>query len=186
MQIEPRISFRNVAHNERVEAQVREKIAELEQFHPRIVNCQVVIDAPHRQHQTGTLYDIRIDVSVPGRDIVVTREAGRDHAHEDIHVAVRDAFDAVRRRLEDRVRLMSPQRRKRHPETLHGRIDRLFAGEGYGFIESEFGEEVYFQEDSLTRAVWDQLAVDGRVRFKQLDGEKGPYAIHVTPQGAED
>ncbi len=185
MQIEPRVSFRNMDHNDRVEAHVLEKIAELEQFHPRIVGCQVVVDAPHRQHQTGTLYNIRIDVSVPGQDIVITREAGKNHAHEDINVAIRDAFDAARRKLEDRVRQMSPQRHKRHPEPIHGRIDRLFEGEGYGFIESEFGEEVYFQEDSLTKAVWNQIAVGGRVRFKQLDGEKGPYAIHVTPQVPE-
>ncbi len=182
MQIEPRVSFKNTEHNDRIEAHVLEKIVELERFHPRIVGCHVVIGAPHRQHITGTLYDIRIDLSVPGKDIVIARDAGKDHAHEDVNVAIRDAFDAARRKLEDRVRLMSPHHRKFHAEPLHGRIDRIFAAEGYGFIESEFGEDVYFQEDSLTRSIWDQIAVGGRVRFKQLDGEKGPYATHVTAQ----
>ena len=87
-----------------VEDRIRKKAAKLERFHDRIVGCTVVVEAPHRHHHKGKLYNVRVDISVPGKDVVV------DHAkpidHEDVSVAIRDAFDAAARRLEDQARKM--------------------------------------------------------------------------------
>jgi ribosomal subunit interface protein len=104
MHIPLQISFRNMDPSPAVEARIREKAAKLERFHDRIVGCTVVVEAPHRSQHKGKLYSVRVDISVPGKDIVVDRSKPVDHAHEDVHVAVRDAFNAATRRLEDQVR----------------------------------------------------------------------------------
>lgn len=110
MEIPVQISFRNIEASPAVEERVREKVAKLEQYHDRITSCRVVIEAPHRQHHKGKLYHVSIDLTLPGEEIVVARDPKDDHAHEDVYVAIRDAFEAMRRQLKKRVR----QTRERH------------------------------------------------------------------------
>ena len=98
------IRFRNMDPSPAVEARIREKAAKLERFHDRIIGCTVVVEAPHRSQHKGKLYSVRVDIGVPGKDVVVDRAKPVDHAHEDVYVAVRDAFSAATRRLEDQVR----------------------------------------------------------------------------------
>ncbi|MDA1098373.1 MAG: HPF/RaiA family ribosome-associated protein [Proteobacteria bacterium] len=98
------ILFRNMDHSGAVEADIRKKIASLERFSDHIVDCRVVVDAPHKHHHKGGLYDVHINISMPGPDIVINRTGSRDHAHEDVYVAIRDAFAAAVRKLEDHVR----------------------------------------------------------------------------------
>ncbi len=100
------ISFRNMDPSPAVEARIREKAAKLERFHSRIIGCTVVVEAPHRHHHKGKLYSVHIDIRVPGKDLIVDRAKPLDHAHEDVYVAVRDAFNAAVRRLEDHTRRM--------------------------------------------------------------------------------
>jgi ribosome-associated translation inhibitor RaiA len=78
---------------------------ELEKFIQDIVSCRVTIEAAHKRHRQGNLFSVRIDVRFPGGEAVASHGGSDDHAHEDVFVAVRDAFDAVRRQLEDRVRI---------------------------------------------------------------------------------
>ena len=180
MQIEPRISFQNLEHSDAIESDIRSRIDELEKFHPRMIGCSVVVDAPHRDKHKGKIYEIRIDISVPGKDIAVTREAGFNHAHEDIYVAIRDSFDAARRLLEDRIRKMSSHRTRPHPTPSHGHVVRIFNEDGYGFVETVDGHEVYFDRDSLTKSVWPQIEIGSRLRFTERDGDKGLYGTQVT------
>lgn len=106
MQFPLDISFRNMDPSPAVEARVREKAAKLVRFYDRIISCTVVVEAPHRHHHKGKLYSVHIDISVPGKDLVVDRAKPLDHSHEDVYVAVRDAFNAAGRRLEDYARRM--------------------------------------------------------------------------------
>ena len=106
MQIPLQISFRNMDPSPAVEERIRKKAAKLERFHDRIIGCSVVVEAPHRHHHKGKLYSVRVDISVPGKDVVVDRAKPGDHAHEDVYVAIRDAFNAATRRLEDQARKM--------------------------------------------------------------------------------
>jgi ribosomal subunit interface protein len=106
MQIPLQISFRNMDPSPAVEERIRKKAAKLERFNDRIIGCSVVVEAPHRHHHKGKLYSVRVDVSVPGKEVVVDRAKPVDHAHEDIYVAIRDAFNAAVRRLEDQARKM--------------------------------------------------------------------------------
>jgi ribosomal subunit interface protein len=106
MQIPLEISFRNMDPSPAVEARIREKAAKLERFHDRIIGCTVVVEAPHKHHHKGKLYSVHIDISLPGKDVVVDRSKPLDHAHEDVYVALRDAFNAAVRQLEDHTRRM--------------------------------------------------------------------------------
>jgi ribosomal subunit interface protein len=101
MQVPLQISFRNMDASDAVEAKIREKAAKLERFTDVIMGCHVVVEAPNRRGHQGKLYHVRIDITVPGGDIVVNREAPENHAHEDVYVALLDAFNAAGRQLED-------------------------------------------------------------------------------------
>jgi ribosomal subunit interface protein len=182
MQIPLQISFRNMDPSPAVEARIRERAAKLERFHGRITGCTVVVEAPHRHHHKGKLYTVRIDIGVPGKNVVVDRGKPINHAHEDVYVAVRDAFDAAVRRLEDQTRKMRGSV-KAHAAPVHGKIENLF-GE-YGFITTAEGNEVYFHRNSVVGADFDTLEVGNEVSLviAEKEGEKGLQASTVKPIG---
>ncbi|HUB47607.1 MAG TPA: HPF/RaiA family ribosome-associated protein [Acetobacteraceae bacterium] len=93
------IAFRNMDASEAAEALVRQRVAELEQYAHRISACRVVLDCEHRQNQVGRLYRVHIDLTVPGGTVVVNRDPGRNHAHDDLQVAIRDAFETAERKI---------------------------------------------------------------------------------------
>ena len=95
------ITFRGLEPSEAVQARIRAKAQELERFAPQIISCHVTVQAPPGHQHRGGSYTVHVDVRVPTGELVVSREHGRDHAHEDVYVAVRDAFNAVVRQLED-------------------------------------------------------------------------------------
>lgn len=118
MQTAPQVSFDDLPIDEAVRDAALEHVEQLERLCDRIIGCHVVIAQPHRHHREGRLYSIRVDLVVPGAEIVVNREHHLDHAHEDVFVALRDSFQAARRRLEDHVR------RARGAEKIHGAATR--------------------------------------------------------------
>ncbi|HYR05579.1 MAG TPA: ribosome-associated translation inhibitor RaiA [Gallionella sp.] len=96
MQIPLQLTIRDMEHSAALETHIRGKVEKLEEFFKHITSCRVVIEVPHKHHNQGKQFNVRIDIGVPGSEIVVNR----DHA-EDVYVALRDAFDAAKRRLED-------------------------------------------------------------------------------------
>jgi ribosomal subunit interface protein len=98
------IAFHGMDLSPAMEAQVRQRVDELAQFSDRIVACKVALEAVQRRQRHGKIYRIRIELVVPGGEIVVSHEPAMDHAHEDMRIAIRDAFDAARRQLQDRMR----------------------------------------------------------------------------------
>ena len=103
MQTPLQITFHQLPPSPALEADVRQRVDELATFFDRIVSCSVLIEAPHHHHHQGRLYRVRIEIGVPGEHIVVGRSPDEDGAHADPHVAVRDAFRAARRQLEEHV-----------------------------------------------------------------------------------
>lgn len=182
MQVTPEIVFRNIDRSDAVEAKVREKIEALERYCDRITACRVMIEEPHRRHTAGNLFHIRIDLTVPGKEIVVRRDPPADHAREDVYVAVRDAFDAVRRQLEDYVR-MTGGLTKAHEAPPHGKVARLFPEEDHGFIATSDGRDVYFHRNAVVDARFEDLAVGTEVRFVEAEGMEGPQASTVRRVG---
>ena len=184
MQTPLQITFRHIDASPAVEAKVRERVAELEQVHDRIISCRVIIEAPSHRHREGGLFHIRVDLKVPGREIVVKRDPSEHHAHEDIYVSVRDCFDAVRRQLEDHARRQRGDV-KAHEPARHGRIARLVAEKEYGFIDASDGSEVYFHRNSVAHEGFGKLVIGDEVRFAihPGEGEKGPQASTVVTIG---
>ncbi len=99
------VTFRQMPASPAVEARIEELVAELEHYSERIISCRVTVEQDDRHKSQGNLFRVRIDLGVPGKEIVVSHEGPRNHAHEDVMVAVRDAFHAAKRQLEDHVRV---------------------------------------------------------------------------------
>jgi ribosomal subunit interface protein len=184
MDIPLQISFRNMDRSETVEAKVRERAAKLESYFNHISSCRVVIEAPERRRRKGRLYHVRVEIGVPGTELVANRHPKDKHAHEDVYVAVRDAFDAARRQLEDYGRKLSGHV-KAHEVPLHGKVLRLFPYEGYGFIAASDGREIYFHKNSVLGQAFDKLEVGSEVRLVVAEREsaQGPQASTVDPIG---
>ncbi|MDZ8055314.1 MAG: HPF/RaiA family ribosome-associated protein [Aulosira sp. ZfuVER01] len=178
MRIPLQITFRNIPQSEAVEEKIRILAAKLDRFYNRITSCRVIVDAPHRHQRNGKLYQVRIDMTVPNGEIVIKRDPPERQSHEDIYVAIRDAFDAAKRQLQDHTRIVR-QEIKTHEEPPHGRIVTLFPDEGYGFIETADGSEVYFHRNSLFNGDFEQLHVGDEVRFAEVEGDKGLQASTV-------
>lgn len=183
MKLPLQISFHNLDRSETVENRIWAEATQLDEFCDRIMSCRVVVDVPHRHHLTGNVYQVRIDIKVPGEEIAVTHEpAEHDPYYENVDVAIRDAFNSAARRLEDYVRR---QRKdiKHHEASVHGRVVRLFSEPGYGFIETPEGREIYFHANSVLDGKFDALSVDTEVAFAEELGDKGPQASTVRIVG---
>jgi ribosome-associated translation inhibitor RaiA len=112
------ISFRNMSVSPALEEEIRSRAAWLESFYPGIVGCRVLLEVPHRHRRRGRPFHVRIELSLPGEDVIVNHEqtpgamfrpalqksAELDGRHKDAHAAIHEAFDAARRRLEDAAR----------------------------------------------------------------------------------
>jgi len=77
MEIPLKITFRDMPLSKAVEATIREKAAKLESFYDRIMSCRVMVEAPHRHHHKGKAYQVRIDITVPGGELVINRAPKR-------------------------------------------------------------------------------------------------------------
>ncbi len=96
------VRFRHMRPSDAIEAAVREHAEKLDRFHPRITSCRVMIEEIHGgQHHKGAVFHVRVDVTVPGRELVARSEPPPQHHHEDVFLAVRNAFDEIRRELQD-------------------------------------------------------------------------------------
>lgn len=86
MKLPVQITYRNMQKSEAVDAFVRTKAAGLDKYCPDITGCRVVVEAPHRSHRIGNLYRVRVDVTIPGTEVVAARHPAFHHAHEDVQV----------------------------------------------------------------------------------------------------
>jgi ribosome-associated translation inhibitor RaiA len=96
MEFSLQIVVRHLAHSDALEARVRKDVAKLLSSHPRMVSCRVTVEELGKHRHQGRQFQVRIDARTPGKEIV----SRRDH-HEDVYVALREAFDAMRRQLKD-------------------------------------------------------------------------------------
>ncbi len=183
MQIPLQITFRGMDPSDAVEARIREKAEKLERFHNHIISCRVVVETPHGHHHKGKRYQVRIDLKVPDGELAVNHEHHhQDRAHEDIYVAVRDAFDAAQRQVEDYLR-RDRGVVKNHEEADYGRVLAVLPEAGYGKIETRDGRVVYFHRNSVLGDAFDGLDVGSEVYFAEEMGEQGPQASTVRPAG---
>lgn len=174
MQLPLQIVFRDVPRSEAIESAIHDKAGRLEHFFDRIMGCRVTVGIIQKHRHQGKLFNIRIDLSVPGSEIVINRDQA-----EDIYVAIRDAFDHARRRLEDYARRHRGDV-KAHELESHGRVVRLFTDEGYGFIEKADGTQFYFHRYNVVHPDFDELEVSDEVSFLEEGGSEGLQANRVS------
>jgi ribosome-associated translation inhibitor RaiA len=114
MRLPLQITFRNLDKSEALAQRIRARVEELDSRYPRLVSCRVMVEAPHRHHHKGALFHVRIELGVPGRELVISSDVKEAKEHHDPYVAVRDAFDAARRRLDEFARRQRGET-KSHP-----------------------------------------------------------------------
>lgn len=187
MQIPLQITFEGgLTTSEALRGRIEREAAKLERFHDRITSCRVAVIGRGGRRRHGDLYAVRLQLTGPGiSELVIDRNPPADHAHEDAFVAVRDAFAAARRRLQDQRRRVIGNV-KTHEEAPRGRVSQLFPEDGYGFLESADGREIYFHRNALVNGDFERLNVGREVRFFERDGDKGPQAstVHLARAAA--
>lgn len=179
VQIDPKVASRNVELTEPQKEQIRAGIRELERVFDRLTSCRIMVDQPDQRHRTGNLYHVRIDLTMAGSEIVVSRSPTGQRGHENLRQALGEAFDRARRAL---VELARKQRGdiKSHAAPAHGRVARL--SPEYGFILASDGHEVYFHRNSVVRGEFERLEEGAELRYVVESGEEGPQAstVHVV------
>ncbi len=182
MTVPLQITFRNMDSTEVIEDEIRDKASKLDHFYDRITSCRVVVEVPHRHHHKGIAYHVRVDVKVPGWEVVINREPTKHSTHEDVYISIQEAFDAARRQLQDYARRQRGEV-KGHEGVPMARVSKVFSQGGYGFLETEDGREIYFHRNSVLDGHFEHMEVGTEVHFAEEAGEKGPQASTVRPVG---
>ena len=174
------LSLRDVpeVRRDEIEQHVRRRAEKLERFLEPIASCRVAVERPHQFERSGNPYRVRIDLSVPGgHEVVVRKEAGDNDMHADVVTVINGAFDAAERQLVGLVERMRGDV-KSHDEAL-AVVLRVFREEGYGFLKTPDGRDVYFHRNSVADDAFERLAPGTGVRFEETMGEMGPQATTV-------
>lgn len=171
------ISVRDVELSEKDRAVIHAMAERLTDFYDRVTSCRVAVEVLHRRMHEPVEYHVRVDVTVPGSELLISRQAG-----EDLLSATQQAFEAARRRLQDHARVRRGSV-KTHAEAPYAWVTKLFPLEGYGFLETPDGREIYFHANSVLNSGFGRLDVGTRVRFAETMGREGPQASTVTPIG---
>lgn len=180
MQTDLQITFRGINPTEAIDTYVRTRASKLERFFDRITGCHVVLDLPHKHKRHGKHLCVRIDMVVPGGELVIARDPAENRQHEDLYASIDDAFDDAQRVLEDHVRTQRGDVKSPDSPSRHARVAKLFTYEGYGFLQTLEGGEIYFHRNSVLNGGFDRLSIGTRVRFVEEDGDKGPQASTVA------
>jgi ribosomal subunit interface protein len=168
------ITFHGMEASEAVESAARKRAEHLDQFASDIMACRVMVDLAQKHRHQGQPYAVRIDLTLPGYELVVDRVQD-----EDVYVALRDAFDAMKRKLEEAVRRRRGDE-KQHAREVHGEVVRLNAAEGFGFVRTPDGQEYYFARDNLASGHFERLEEGQPVQFIAEVAGEGLQAKRVS------
>ena len=168
--------------SEALKARIHQKIARIDERYPGVVRCDVVVEAAHHHQKKGRLYSVRIDVSMPKGELVVSHHPGKDpKKHEKVYASMNDAFQAIEKQLEKFLDLMRADIKSHDPHTRSGVVSNLFVKEGYGFLSTNDGREIYFHRNAVQNDRFSEMEIGSRARFVLAKGEgrNGPQASVV-------
>jgi len=177
------IAYRNVTPSRAAERHVLKGLEALEPLVPDAISCEVMVEQRNPRHRLGNLYQVRVDLSLPGERIIVSRTPPAHRENETLVTAVNEAFRQLRRRVVDALEI-SRGEVKSHPEGPRGRITDLYPD--YGFIRGTDGTIVYFHRNAVLGDAWEDLTRGMPVRFTVSAGEEGPQASSVEPVGVRE
>ena len=174
------IAWHNVERSEQLDTRIRQRVDKFHRYFKHINSVHVTVDVPHRSQHHAKAFHIRIETRVPGQELVVSHDPGDQGQHFDPYIAVRDAFDAMDRQLEQ-----FSQKIRGDVKTLssqpQGRVIRKF--DNYGFVEMLDGQEVWFNETSIVNGTFAEIEVGDSVEVTVAEavGAMGPQASMVRP-----
>jgi ribosomal subunit interface protein len=174
MKLPLEISARDVRINDEIEELIRDKASKLGRFYDQIIGCRIKVDMPHRSQRNGMTYRVRIDVTVPGGELIVKREPD-----EDLHAAIVSSFETAQRRVKEYIEKQRGEV-KTHFDKPVARVIRIFPEQGYGFLATPEGREVYFHENAVLDGKFGVLNVGAEVTFIEETGDKGAQASSVA------
>lgn len=176
-----KVAFKGMDTSRAVEAEVRAWLGKLGPLTiaAGITGGQIVIEAVHL-HNQGSRHQARMELAIPGRTLLIGPDHAGNGAHEDVYVAVRNAFRALRRQMaEDRERRQA-QRVEVQEGWAGGRVTFVDPVLKFGWLANGDGREIYFHGDSVSGGI-ERLELGGEVHFKEESGADGPEARAVKP-----
>lgn len=180
MQTPLKIAFHNMESSDAMEAAIRERFEKLSRLAgDRMTACRVSVEALHRQHRTGNVFEVHIDMVMPGAELAVSREPKKAHekyANPDVYTSIRDAFQAAERQL----KAYKQQQRgdvKRHDFEVQGQVTQM--ADDHGFLLTNTGGLLYFHRNSVMDGAFDALKQGSKVHYIEAMGDTGPVASKV-------
>jgi ribosome-associated translation inhibitor RaiA/cold shock CspA family protein len=178
------ITFHNCQHSDAVEAEIRAQVDKLEKRFPHMTGCRVSVEKLHNQHRTGNVFDVHVVLSVPNKELAVSRaphHAQDRYANPDIRASIREAFRAAERQLETYKGKPGQDQTSINGSALTGQVAQVLPEADHGFILNNLGSQLYFHRDSLTRGGFERLSVGDKVHYVEEEGDAGPVATKVWP-----
>ena len=183
MKIAPEITYRNVEKTVAIDSLVQEKMNKLERVCNYISSCHIAIEKIHDRPSSGSPYRVRIDITVPpGQEIVAESSPGDTNQYVEVDTVIRDAFGMAQRQLRELARQQRDSDKSRdnnQPDDTTGLVTKLFRKQGYGFIKTLDGQDIYFHRNSVLHDDFDRIEIGTGVRFFATEGDKGLQASTV-------
>ena len=175
------IVFHNLEHSAAVEAAIRERFAKLAKRYDRLTHCRVSVEALHRQHRTGNLFEVHIDMLVPGAELTVSRQpqkAKERYANPDVYTSIKDAFAAAERQLK---RFKRQKREDLQPQAprFRARVAELNPDGDWGYLLTGEGALLHFHRNAVMGGSFDRLEMGDTVHYVVAEGATGPTAAKV-------
>jgi ribosome-associated translation inhibitor RaiA/cold shock CspA family protein len=182
------IAFHNMDASPTLEAEIRERFEKLQRRFDRLTGARVSVEALHRQHRTGNIFDVHVELFVPGAELAISRQPSRakeKYANPNAYTSVRDAFKAAERVLQEYKDKLTGEVR---PHDIHvpGTVVRLLPEQDHGFIQTGMGTQLYFHRNSVINAGLEDLNVGDHVKYIEDTGDAGPAAVKVWRAAGAD
>lgn len=180
MQVPPEITYIGVERTAALDDLMQKQVARLEKICDYIISVHIAVQNYTQRHRTGNSYRVRVDTRIPRKqEMVVKRVSVASRRFEPLPTVIRRAFESAERKLGS---LVERQRNevKFHPQNqVMAFVDKVFQEEGYGFLKSLDGRQIYFHKNSCLHREWERLRVGTGVRYTEEEGEKGPQATSL-------
>lgn len=179
MQRPLQVTFQDLPVDPQARELIEEKVAKLEMLSVGLQGVRVVVTSPHQRHRARNRYAVRVEMTLPGRELVTSREHGDHPSTENLFVAIRNAFRAAERQLDAFQKHRAESARHAQTGKPQGRIVQLFPYEGFGFLLSEDGREIYFEKGAVAKGQFTRLQPGQAVHYAESEGQAGPRASRV-------
>lgn len=181
MEVPLEIAYKDVEKTQILEDVINHQVERLDKAVDGVISCRIALERPHKHPERGSGYRVLVIVRLPPtHEVVVKRDSTQGELHDALPAIVKEAFEAATRQCRE-IRRQQLGEVKRHPaqETM-GFVARLFVGDGYGFLRTLEGREIYFHRNSVLHNDFDRLDIGTGVRFEEEMGDEGPQATSVA------